>query len=216
MIRGQAHSFTPNPGYILYQASDLELADLRREVEQIALNQGQGWTSAQSVLVGSIEREYHLALSRDCVEAMTLDLARQYEQEFGYRSRIDRLGIIDRDQPLTLALGGLWVNYQQQGEFNPLHQHDGQYSFVIWLQIPYDRDQERRAAPGQGKQCSAGDFHFVYTDSLGAVRSHEMRLDPSWRNTICLFPSELHHVVYPYYSTQDLRISVSGNLHLAL
>jgi hypothetical protein len=135
MIQGQAYSFTPNPGYILYQASDLELASLREEVEQIAENRGQGWQSAQSVLVGSIEHEYHLTASRNDVFNLVLPLAQQYVREFNYQSKIDRLGIRDRGQPLELGLGGLWVNYQQRGEFNPVHQHDGVFSFVIWLQI---------------------------------------------------------------------------------
>lgn len=216
MIQGQAYSFTPNPGYILYQASDLELASLREEVEQIAENRGQGWQSAQSVLVGSIEHEYHLTASRNDVFNLVLPLAHQYVREFNYQSKIDRLGIRDRGQPLELGLGGLWVNYQQKGEFNPVHQHDGVFSFVIWLQIPYAISLEQRQAPGQGKQTSSGDFHFHYTDTLGAIRTHMMQIDQASRNTICLFPAELHHVVYPYYSTQDLRISVSGNLHLAL
>ena len=33
-------------------------------------------------------------------------------------------------------LKNLWVNYQKQNEFNPLHCHIGLYSFVIFMKIP--------------------------------------------------------------------------------
>ena len=33
-------------------------------------------------------------------------------------------------------LKNLWVNYQKQNEFNPLHCHSGLYSFVIFMKIP--------------------------------------------------------------------------------
>ena len=32
----------------------------------------------------------------------------------------------------------MWVNYQKQHEFNPLHYHSGIYSFVVWMKIPTD------------------------------------------------------------------------------
>ena len=36
----------------------------------------------------------------------------------------------------TLALDELWVNFQKEGEFNPIHDHNGAFSFVIWMKIP--------------------------------------------------------------------------------
>ena len=37
----------------------------------------------------------------------------------------------------------LWVNYQKKYEFNPLHDHSGMFSFVIWMKIPYEHDNEK-------------------------------------------------------------------------
>ena len=34
-------------------------------------------------------------------------------------------------------LTGLWVNFQKKGEFQPIHNHYGLMSFVIWMDIPY-------------------------------------------------------------------------------
>ena len=32
--------------------------------------------------------------------------------------------------------------------------------------------------------------------------------------TILLFPSDINHIVYPHYSTEDYRISVAGDIVL--
>ena len=217
-MRSQIHTFEPNPGYLLQQATEEELAQLRQEVADIAASGGTTARPATDILVGSIDREYILTDSRASIEALTLHMAREYVTAFNYAPRIKRLAIqpLDNQEP-EFRLGSLWVNFQQQGEYNPVHQHDGIFSFVIWLQIPYTRADEQQSGPGQRRDYkSNGDFHFHFTDTLGSIRSHHMMIDRSWEGQICLFPAEMHHVVYPFYSTDQLRISVSGNLHLAL
>ena len=50
-----------------------------------------------------------------------------------------RVKISDYDKISSeLKLESLWVNYQKQHEFNPLHNHFGLISFVIWMKIPTD------------------------------------------------------------------------------
>ena len=40
-------------------------------------------------------------------------------------------------------LTNLWVNYQRQTEFNPVHDHGGSYSFVVWMKIPTSNKEQR-------------------------------------------------------------------------
>ena len=40
-----------------------------------------------------------------------------------------------------------WVNYMKKTEFNPLHRHGGLFSFVIFIQIPYDLSEEDKVFP---------------------------------------------------------------------
>ena len=42
-----------------------------------------------------------------------------------------------------LNLFKLWVNFQKQHEFNPIHDHDGIFSFVIWMKIPTSYEEQR-------------------------------------------------------------------------
>ena len=42
----------------------------------------------------------------------------------------------EKSQIEKLKLEPFWVNYQKQNEFNPLHNHSGLYSFVVFMKIP--------------------------------------------------------------------------------
>ena len=53
---------------------------------------------------------------------------------------------------------------------------------------------------------------FVYTDIWGRISSHSLNLDKSCEGKIAIFPSVLNHIVYPFHTSDNYRISVSGNL----
>ena len=48
------------------------------------------------------------------------------------------------EQNLPYYMREWWVNYQYQNEFNPQHDHTGVYSFVIWLKIPTEYDEQNK------------------------------------------------------------------------
>ena len=106
-----------------------------------------------------------------------------------------------------------WVNYQKQNEFNPIHNHQGVYSFVIWRKIPYDSKKQNLKDIARGSNNpQIGNFQFVYADILGRSESHEYRLSPEYEGTMLFFPAELDHMVYPFYDCDEDRISISGNI----
>lgn len=114
-----------------------------------------------------------------------------------------------------LQLGKFWVNYQNKHEFNPYHHHGGVYSFVVWMKIPTDwRDQNQLSFLNGIKEedKKASIFEFEYTDILGNIRNYGYRLDPTFEGKMLFFPAALRHCVYPFYNTEEQRISVSGNL----
>ena len=102
-----------------------------------------------------------------------------------------------------------WVNYQYQTEFNPEHAHTGITSFVVWMKIP-TRYQEQHNLPFHSK--AASDFQFTYSNILGNVVEFPIYMEPEMEGVMMLFPSNLHHQVYPFYNTEEPRISISGNL----
>lgn len=47
---------------------------------------------------------------------------------------------------------------------------------------------------------------------FGEIREVEFPVDKLYEGQIFLFPSCLQHMVYPFTSSDDYRISISGNL----
>ena len=56
-------------------------------------------------------------------------------------------------------------------------------------------------------------FQFSYTGILGGISNHYVPVDESYENTMMLFPSKLMHCVYPFFTSDDYRISVAGNVY---
>ena len=107
-----------------------------------------------------------------------------------------------------------WVNSQRQTEFNPIHNHGGVLSFVIWMKIPTDfREQHEIPFAKESNTPQASDFQFLYTDIMGNVQGHNFLMSDKVEGTMMVFPSTLVHQVYPFYNCDDDRISISGNLY---
>ena len=105
-----------------------------------------------------------------------------------------------------------WVNYQYQHEFNPIHTHGGVYSFVIWLKIPTEyEDQNKNIATNSPLKST---FVFNYSNLLGEIKSYYYQLGKEFEGTLLFFPSKLNHQVYPFYNCDEDRISISGNIFL--
>ena len=117
----------------------------------------------------------------------------------------------------SLDLSTFWFNNQLKGEFNPYHDHGGVYSFVIWLKIPYDHEEEKKLPQFKGtkeEDIKAGCFEFEYYDIFGRISEYKFNLNPTYENMIVFFPSMFRHTAYPFYTSDETRVSVSGNLWL--
>lgn len=107
-----------------------------------------------------------------------------------------------------------WVNFQKKLEYNPLHRHSGDFSFVIWYRIPYKKENEDKIGPGKNDNLKTnGSFKFVYSVGLGKIDSVIIPGDESMEGTVLIFPANLHHCVYPFYTSDEERISFSGNFY---
>ena len=59
----------------------------------------------------------------------------------------------------------------------------------------------------------ASTFQFVYTTILGSIVNMPMFVEKGWEAKIIMFPAKLLHMVYPFQTSDDYRISIAGNLH---
>jgi len=151
------------------------------------------------------------------VDKEILKLIHQYESKYQYFDRMFNYSTNIEHHQAQLALERIWVNLQRAGEFLPLHNHSGLYSFVIWTTVPYSMSDEKdnTANPDLIKNRTAN-FEFVYTDALGKVNTYPVPVDKSLEGKICIFPAELQHQVYPFYSSNGVRVSVAGNYRLEI
>ena len=202
------HHF-PNYGYITSKLSDDILSPVWEEVKKIQKDFSKAIPENYN-LVGNIEKEYALFDCKDLLEKKLGFLLDEYYRVFNY----DKIYNITTDK-LPIKLNRLWVNFQKKHEFNPIHKHSGVLSFVIWLDIPYDiRDEMEYYSSKKSNLPLAGQFQFQCINALGKISSFEIPVDKSYNGMICLFPSEMHHCVYPFYTSDEYRITVSGNFML--
>ena len=118
---------------------------------------------------------------------------------------------LTEDAPYRLQR--FWVNFQKENEFNPLHDHVGLFSFVVWMQIPTNwKEQHAIPISANSNSPKASDFEFRYTSMLGNISSTSYHLDKSSEQGMVFFPAELMHGVHPFYNCEEERISISGNI----
>jgi hypothetical protein len=89
-----------------------------------------------------------------------------------------------------------------------MHHHEGIISYVIWIKIPYESDDELE----MGKNAST--FELSYSSILGFNLLKQIKLGKKDEGRILMFPSKLNHQVYPFYKCDDTRISIAGNILL--
>lgn len=116
-----------------------------------------------------------------------------------------------QDLSVEMGFDDLWVNYMKAGDFNPMHTHGGDYSFVIFLQVPDKLKKEMEEF--EGTSAKPGMLMFEYTQQA----------KPRWATTgtaiapetgdFYMFPALLQHWVAPFKSKIE-RISVSGNMRI--
>lgn len=160
------------------------------------------------MLAGNIEHEYGLKESYNLVEEFTSKLCYEYQDNWNPSYTNHKL---DRK---NWKLSQLWVNYQKKHEFNPPHIHDGSFSFVIFVKIPYlIQDEINLASVKNSNMPRAGAFQFIFTNIFGEVREAVQPVDKTYEGRIFLFPSNLLHQVFPFYTSDEYRITVSGNLN---
>lgn len=119
------------------------------------------------------------------------------------------------EQPLMKwKLESGWINYQKKYEINPLHNHSGLLSFVMWINIPYNLDEELNLpyVKDSTVKKSATAFTFVYSDIHGTLCQQPFRIDKRGEGKFVIFHSKLNHMVYPFYTSDGYRISIAGNI----
>jgi hypothetical protein len=189
------------------------LADVPKEILTILDNviDEKGLSPLNQDLAGNIKHEYSIPKGKAAVSPMLMQMIIKHQEKYPIFFKKAHSTI--NYKACEIELFNLWVNFQKKYEFNPMHVHDGLYSFVIWQKVPYTmKDEKDRLASMQDKDFRAGMFAFFFSDPSGKITQEALPVDKSWEGKVALFPANLNHCVYPFYTSDEYRISISGNL----
>ena len=200
------HSHLPNIGLTngkippnIYQALNQEIVDIN--------NDDSNTVKINRTLAGQITKEYEITKSRQLLDPFLEEMGRAYQKEWNYYPK--------ENPNKDLKVESVWVNMQKKLEVNPLHNHDGTLSYVAWLHVPFKLEDERNMPNCKNSRTVelASTFQFVYTTALGTIANCPMFVESGWEGKIIMFPSKLLHMVYPFQTSDDYRISIAGNLY---
>ena len=201
------HSHLPNVGLTegiipaeIYQHLNKEIVDIHTN--------DQGIVRMNTSLAGQITKEYQITKSLPLLNPFLEEMGRAYQKEWNYYPK-------ENPNNNNLTVESVWVNMQKKLEVNPLHNHDGTLSFVAWLYVPFKLEDERNMENCKNSRTVelASTFQFVYTTALGTIANCPMFVESGWEAKIIMFPAKLLHMVYPFQTSDDYRISIAGNLH---
>lgn len=126
---------------------------------------------------------------------------------------------LNSDTSFELDVVNFWINYQKSFEYNPVHSHDGDISFVIYLDIP----KEIKLETNNTTSPPPGSITFIHGNITTGAEKHTIKnaLQPVWAQNILpetgdmlIFPSYLLHDVIHFKTPGVTRISMSGNYRI--
>jgi hypothetical protein len=171
-------------------------------------------------LAGEIENEWKIEPNRLNDIGFT-DYAIQLSWEY-FNKVVSNYHIINDEIPQSLvvfknALDNIeifssWFNDQREHEYNPMHNHTGILSGVLYLKIP-------EYLPSRKTKDTDGSISFIQneTASEGMISNSTISFSPKVGD-IFLFSAALKHQVYPFRcryakrNNKEIRRSLSFNL----
>ena len=105
----------------------------------------KGLNPVNGDLAGNIMHEYSIPKGKPVVSPMLMHMVTEFNKK--YPNYIKKAHSTVNYKQVDIELFNLWVNFQKKHEFNPMHVHDGLYSFVIWHKVPYDIKNEKARLP---------------------------------------------------------------------
>ena len=208
------HFPLPNVGFTqghipinIYQDLNQEIVNIHTADETGTLDKN-GIMQMNPSLAGQITKEYQITKSLPLLNPYLEEMGRAYQKEWNYYPK-------ENPNNGNLKVESVWVNMQKKLEVNPLHNHDGTLSFVAWLHVPFKLEDERNVENCKNSRTVelASTFQFVYTTALGTIANCPMFVESGWEAKIIMFPAKLLHMVYPFQTSDDYRISIAGNLY---
>lgn len=199
--------FPFGPPIYISKMGENVLQELDARIEETG---GKPEFDASGQLAGRIKKQTHLDdVISDTVKVQILNhCSTFYEKTAGVKIPLE-----------AIHLDSIWSNIQEAREYNPIHQHTGNFSFVIYtrndledlsVEELQDNEYDNKIVDHDNQKPLAGLIELFYGE--GNWMNWTSFTHVPKRGDILIFPSWLRHTVYAHYETGKIRISVAGNV----
>ncbi len=208
----ESHSLV-SPGYIKARVPD----DVRAEIQSSIDGLADG--TIPTIENRPIGRRHLTSESKLPITPLAKEfieiLSYEYDNVFKGGDHLfwDYVSYDDRDK-YKYDMKNMWINHSYKYDFNPVHVHEGCFAFVIWISIPYNLEDELALHEGHAEVNSL--FAFNWTNAKGRLRMTPLHIDKSWEWNIILFDAFLPHSVFPFYTSDEVRVSIAGDVYATL
>lgn len=184
--------FPFGPGIFVTSANN-KIVNLLKEAGEAARSLGDE-KNVHHKLVATMKHEYELAFCQEDSQFF-MDFLVGKVKEYYKKTSINNCSNI-----ISAQFRPPWINYTYAGDFNPMHIHTAELSYIIYVDIPDNIREEYKGSHNQIR----GIIEFMYNNS-------QIQMAPK-TGDMFIFPSEVYHSVYPFEG-EGCRISVAGNIH---
>ena len=158
-------------------------------------------------LVGQIRHEYEVPIEY-LIESNLIDymvsMGQKYWNTILTNGNMGTTLGINGVKNWQYALIACWCNYMRENEYNPIHNHEGEISAIIHLNSIKTTENIKSNIQSDGK------LFFLSGNTDNRLTESHWNITPE-AGMLYLFPSSLHHGVYPFVDKQERR-SVSFNI----
>jgi len=195
-----------NPGILLFDIPKSIFDSFQKSVVEKKFDDTTD-VKYNNKLAGQIEHEYKLEPPGN-LKLFLIEAAKKYQIFF----KNAKLNTETNDK---IVLQSFWVNYQKKFEYNPIHSHSGILSFIIFVKIPFLLENEDKFSNTvKAKQHANGRLTFTYQTLFNNTFNHNIDIDKDYEGKMIIFPNTAFHSVNPFYTSDDYRITVSGNFNI--
>lgn len=190
-------------GYLITKLPDIPFKEL---VDNVLNNDFS--VDYKKHLIGHIEKEnaFNHELFPNEIKNILIQGCNQYVHTYFSENFLS--------EKYNLNFDATWINFQRKGEYQPVHNHSSKdLVYVIWVKVPYDIENERNLPHAKNSNKNvAANFEFILTNTFNTVKNNSLHVDKTYEGTMVIFDAKLWHCVYPFFTSDEYRISISGNV----
>jgi len=193
----------PNYGVLECQLEEKDINNLWKLVHKYAPN--AKWEGNRLLEIGQDNKQFPLhddegLFQNEVLMPATQSYFESYGTPFKLKSTHYHLPTFSR----------FWCRVSQDGDYQSIHDHQGIFTFVVWLKIPFEGEDERHVQAGFRPEAS--DFVLCYPDTCGQYQKRNWVLGKGAEGKMLFFPSDINHIVYPHYTTTEYRVALAGDI----